>query len=105
MRFVICPDVALRLAGERAAPAATHQLLAPTLLRSQVLARLYETMRQGDLTTDDAMRRLHHVRRLRIRLLGDRVLQDRAWKIATRIDWPDTMKAEYVALTCRPTLS
>ena len=97
-RFVICPDVALRLAGKRGVPEATHQLFAPTLLRSQVLARLYETVRRGELTEDEAPRRLDHVRRLRVRLLGDRVLQDRAWTIAKQLDWPDTIKAEYVAL-------
>jgi len=39
------------------------------------------------------------VRGLRIRLLGDRVLQQVAWSVADRLGWPDTMDAEYVALT------
>jgi predicted nucleic acid-binding protein len=39
------------------------------------------------------------VRGLRIRLLGDRVLQRAAWRIAERLDWPDTATAEYLALT------
>jgi hypothetical protein len=43
-----------------------------------------------------------YVRGLRIRLLGDRVLQDAAWKVADQLGWPDTFDAEYVALTlCR----
>ncbi len=39
------------------------------------------------------------MRGLRIRLLGDRVLQDVAWKIAEQLGWSDTFDAEYVALT------
>jgi predicted nucleic acid-binding protein len=39
------------------------------------------------------------VRGLRVRLLGDSVLQARAWKVADQLGWPDTMDAEYVALT------
>jgi hypothetical protein len=32
-------------------------------------------------------------------LLGDRVLQSTAWDVARTLDWPDTYRAEYVALT------
>ncbi len=42
---------------------------------------------------------MDYVRGLRIRLLGDRVLQSTAWKIADKLGWPDTFDAEYVALT------
>jgi len=38
-------------------------------------------------------------RRLQIRLLGDRVLQSVAWKLADQLGWPDTLDAEFVALT------
>jgi len=54
---------------------------------------------RGELTKKDAEQRLDYVRGLRIRLLGDRVLQRVAWKIADRLGWPDTYDAEYVALT------
>jgi len=33
-----------------------------------------------------------------VRLLGDRVLQSAAWKIADERGWSDTFDAEYVAL-------
>ena len=36
---------------------------------------------------------------MRIRLLGDRVLQNAAWKVAEQLGWDDTVDAEYVALT------
>ena len=98
-RFVIGPDVALYLARDRATIAEDHQLLAPTLLRSQVLSLLYQGVRRGDLTQADADRQLDYLRGLRIRLLGDRVLQRAAWKFAERLGWEDTFVAEYVALT------
>lgn len=98
-RYVIGPDVARRLAEERAVIAAGHQLVAPTLLRSQLLALLYRAVRRGELTKLEAERQLNYVRGLQIRLLGDRVLQSVAWKIADQLGWPDTFDAEYVALT------
>ena len=98
-RYVIGPDVALRLAADRAAVGDEHQLLAPTLLRSQVLSSLYQAVQRNELTKTEADAQLAYVRGLRMRLLGDRVLQDVAWKIADRLGWSDTLDAEYVALT------
>ena len=98
-KYVIGPDVALRLAHDEVAISDEHQLLAPTLLRSQVLSLLYRAVRRGELTKKEGERQLTYVRALRIRLLGDRVLQDAAWKIADKLGWPDTLDAEYVALT------
>jgi predicted nucleic acid-binding protein len=98
-RYVIGPDVAMRLAAERAAIRDEHELLAPTLLRSQVLSLLYQAVRAGELTKQAADERLGYLRALRLRLLGDRVLQNVAWKVAAELGWPDTFDAESVALT------
>jgi predicted nucleic acid-binding protein len=98
-RYVIGPDVALRLARDRVVVSAGHRLVAPTLLRSQLLSNLYQAVRRGEMDRKEADRVLDHVRGLRIRLLGDRVLQSVAWKVADRLGWPDTYTAEYVALT------
>lgn len=98
-RYVIGPDVALRLAHNEAVISDEHRLVAPTLLRSQMLSLLYRAVRQGEITKKDADRQLNYVRALRIRLLGDRVLQNVAWKIADQLGWADTLDAEYVALT------
>ncbi len=98
-RFVIGPDVALRLARERTVVAPEHRLLAPTLLRSQVSSELYRAVRAGELERKAADAHLDYVRGLRIRLLGDRVLQRVAWSMAERLGWPDTFDAEYLALT------
>ena len=48
-RYVIRPDVAIRLARQDAVVRDEHELLAPTLLRSQVLSHLYLAVRKGDL--------------------------------------------------------
>jgi predicted nucleic acid-binding protein len=98
-RYVIGPDVALNLAHDEAVIRGGHQLLAPALLRSQLLSLLYQAVRRGEMTRKDAERRLSYVRGLGIRLLGDRVLQSAAWKVADQPGWPDTFDAEYVALT------
>ena len=98
-KFVIGPDVALRLAQVQAAISAEHALLAPTLLRSQVLSMLYQAVQRGELTKKNADERLNYLRGLRLRLLGDRVLQNVAWRIAADLGWADTFDAEYLALT------
>jgi predicted nucleic acid-binding protein len=98
-RYVIGPDVAIRLAEDEVAIAKDHQILAPTLIRSQLLARLFDAVGRGELTKKDAERHLDYVRGLGIRLLGDRVLQAVAWKVADQMRWSDTYNAEYVALT------
>jgi predicted nucleic acid-binding protein len=98
-KYVIGPDAALYLAGHAAVIAGEHQLLAPTIFRSQVLSLLYRAVRSKAMTKKDAERRLGYLRTLRIRLLGDRVLQQVAWKLADQLGWPDTLDAEYFALT------
>jgi predicted nucleic acid-binding protein len=98
-RYVIRPDVAIALARDEAVIREEHELLAPTLLRSQVLSLLYRAVRDGQLTQQEAENAIGYVRRLRLRLLGDRVLQSVAWDVADQLDWPDTLDAEYVALT------
>jgi predicted nucleic acid-binding protein len=97
-KYVIDPDVVMRLALDRAVIRAEHQLVAPTLLRSQMLSFLYQAVRRGEMTKKDADEQLTYMRGLRIRLLGDRVLQNVAWKVADQLGWSDTFDAEYVAL-------
>lgn len=98
-RYVITPDVAIRLAREEAVIREEHELLAPTLLRSQVLSLLFRTVHRGELSASEAETAVGYVRGLHLRLLGDRVLQSVAWDVADQLGWPDTYDAEYVALT------
>lgn len=86
-RYVIDPDVALRLAHDQVVIADGHQILAPTPIRSQLLSSLYQAVNRGEMTVKEAERLLDYVRGLRIRLLGDRVLQNVAWKVADQLRW------------------
>jgi predicted nucleic acid-binding protein len=98
-RYVIGPDVAIHLAGEEAVIPDGHHMLAPALLRSQMLSLLYQAVHRGEMTKEDAERRLFYARGMRIRLHEDNVLQNAAWNVADRLGWSGTFDAEYVALT------
>ena len=98
-RFVVDAGAVLHLAGNDVGVADAHELLAPTLLRSQTLSALHEAVQRGEIPADVARDRLAHIGRMRIRLLGDAVLRRRAWDIADQLGWASTFDAEYVALT------
>ncbi|PND58275.1 hypothetical protein CRM90_06325 [Mycobacterium sp. ENV421] len=97
--FVVDAQVAIDLATGGRTVAPEHSLTAPTLLRSQALALVYSSVRRGDYDERTGRKVLDDIRGLRIRLLGDRALQDRAWRIAATLNWPDTYRSEYIALT------
>jgi predicted nucleic acid-binding protein len=98
-RFVVDCGVVLHLASEEIEVPAEHELLAPTLLRSQTLSALHAAVHQGEIPEAVALERLARIQALPIRLLGDAVLRRNAWQIADRLGWAETYDAEYVALT------
>lgn len=98
-RFVVDAGAVLHLASEDVKVPAKHELLAPTLLRSQTLSALHEAVQRGELDADVARDRLTRVGQMKIRLLGDAVLRRRAWEVADQLGWASTYDAEYVALT------
>ena len=98
-KFVVDAGAVLHLASKGVEVNGAHELLAPTLLRSQTLSALHEAVERGEIPADVARERLAHVRRMKIRLLGDAVLQRRAWELADQLGWASTYDAEYVALT------
>jgi predicted nucleic acid-binding protein len=98
-KFVVDASAVLHLASEGIVVGPEHELLAPTLLRSQVLSTLHEAVQRGDLTDDVARDRLAKVNRIKIRLLGDAVMRRKAWELADQLGWWETFGAEYVALT------
>jgi len=97
--FVIDARVAIDLAITGGTIPPEHGLAAPTLLRSQALALVYESVHRGEIDERTGRKVLDDIRGLRIRLLGDRALQDHAWRIAAKLNRPDTYQAEYIALT------
>jgi predicted nucleic acid-binding protein len=98
-RFVVDAGAVLDLARTQAKVGQAHELLAPTLLRSQTLSALHEAVQRGELPADVARERLTRVGRMKIRLLGDALLRRRAWELADQLGWASTYDAEYVALT------
>jgi predicted nucleic acid-binding protein len=98
-RFVVDCGVVLHLASQGVEVPPGHELLAPTLLRSQTLSVLHEAVYRGEVPREVALDRLARIRALPIRLLGDAVLRQRAWEIADQLGWAETYDAEYVALT------
>jgi predicted nucleic acid-binding protein len=98
-RFVVDCGAVLHLASEGIEVAAEHELLAPTLLRSQTLSALHEAVHRGEMPPGVALERLASIGAMPIRLLGDAVLRRRAWDVAEQVGWADTYDAEYVALT------
>ena len=57
-RFVVDADTLLRIAAGEIEVSPEHQLLAPTLVRSQALATLYEASRRGEISADDGLERV-----------------------------------------------
>jgi len=98
-RFVVDSSAVLHMASAGIEAPAEHELLAPTLLRSQALSALHEAVQRGEIPAEVARERLARIGRMRIRLLGDAVLRRRAWDVADRLGWASTYDAEYVALT------
>lgn len=100
-RYVIDCETLLGLAAGKIEVAGTHQLFAPTLVRSQALAALYDAARRGEISADEGLERISRLNSasLKVRFLGDRALQRQAWKIAEQLGWETTYDAEYVALT------
>ncbi len=98
-RFVVDVSTVLHLGSEGIEVADEHELLAPTLLRSQTLSALHEAVARGELPAEVGRERLAVIGRMPIRLLGDAVLRRRAWEVADRLGFASTYDAEYVALT------
>jgi indolepyruvate ferredoxin oxidoreductase alpha subunit len=69
------------------------------LVRSQALAALYEAARRGEISAGDGLERVTRINSLKVRFLGDKVLQRTAWRIADQLGWETTCQAEFVALT------
>lgn len=97
-RYVITADVAIDLVERSSKLGPDVKLVAPTLLRDDAVAALYARVRADELDKKRAAEILDGIRGLKIRLLGDRVLQAKAWGVAEALEWSDTYRATYIAL-------
>lgn len=98
-RFVVDCETLLRIASGEIEVAPGHQLVAPALVRSQALATLYEAARRGEISAAEGLERVTRINSLKVRFLGDKVLQRTAWRVADQLGWETTYEAEFVALT------
>jgi predicted nucleic acid-binding protein len=98
-RFVVDCETLLRIAAGEIEVAAEHELVAPTLVRSQALSALHEASRRGEISAVEGIERVTRINSLKVRFLGDKVLQRTAWKVADQLGWETTYDAEFVALT------
>jgi indolepyruvate ferredoxin oxidoreductase alpha subunit len=98
-RFVVDCETLLRIAAGEIEVAAQHELVAPTLVRSQALSALYEAYRRGEISAVEGIERVTRINSLKVRFLGDKVLQRTAWRVADQLGWEKTYDAEFVALT------
>jgi predicted nucleic acid-binding protein len=97
-RYAIDADVAIRLIRDGSDADQRHQLVGPSVLRSQALSLLFRDVRAGRLSEAEGRRSLERLAAMTIRLLGDRVSRATAWKLADRLGWDDIGPAEYLAV-------
>ena len=98
-RCCIDAETLLHIVRSTATPHASHQLLAPSSIRSDALTLLLADVAAGRI--DDAEAKTLHTRMTeqRIRALGDRVSRWTAWQIAREQGWSDLHDAEHFAVT------
>lgn len=97
--FVIDAPVAIKLATDGSTIPPDRSLTAPSLLRPQALALVYESMHRGEIDERAGRRILDDIRGLKIRFLGDRSLEDHSWRLAVTLNLSDICQAQYIALT------
>jgi len=98
-RYVIDAPTLLHLVDHEVRVHPSHQLVAPSSIRSEALQLLLQDVRRGE-RTDRAARETHaRITELKMRLLGDRVSRGTAWRIAREQDWDTLRDAEYLAIT------
>lgn len=98
-RYVIDAETLLHLVDRRLRVDPTHQLVAPTRIRSEALELLLGEVDGGVRQEREALDAHTRMTELKMRLLGDRMSRGTAWKIARERGWPSLRDAEYLAVT------
>ena len=70
-RFVVDCQTLLQIAAGEVEVATRHQLVAPTLVRSQALAALYEAARRGEISAAEGVERVTRINSLKVRFLRE----------------------------------
>ncbi len=90
--------VQVSLAGGSLGPLEDHDLIAPTLLASEVTSVLCEMTHRGEVPHDHARVAVGRLESLPIRYERPDGLAERAWDLARSLGWAKTYDAEYLAL-------
>ena len=100
MLLVVDASVILQvsLAGGALGPLEGHDLIAPTLLASEVTSTLSEMTHRGEVPEEHARVAVGRLASLPIRYERPDGLEERAWDLARSLGWAKTYDAEYVAL-------
>lgn len=97
-RFVIDAPTLVHIVDRGLLPDASHQLVAPSRLRSEALELLLGEVSKGARDEEAALATHDRMTQVKIRSLGDRVSRAVAWKVAREHGWNDLRDAEYVAI-------
>lgn len=97
-RYVIDARTLLHVIAHDIEVNVAHQLVAPSMIRSQALALLLEAVLGDEISEAVALGLHERLTELKMRLLGDRVSRRTAWKIAREHGWTTTFDAEYLAV-------
>jgi predicted nucleic acid-binding protein len=90
--------VQVSLAGGALGPLAGHELIAPSLLASEVTSILCELAYRDEVPSDHARTAVVRLTSLPIRYERPDGLPERAWDLARSLGWAKTYDAEYLAL-------
>jgi predicted nucleic acid-binding protein len=97
-RYVIDAPTLLYIVADDVVVDPAHQLVAPSVIRSQALLLLLTAVREETITEEIALQRHERFTEIKMRLLSDRVSRRTAWKIARQHGWDSTFEAEYLAV-------
>jgi predicted nucleic acid-binding protein len=98
-RYVIDAPTLLHVLDRAIAFDPSHQLVAPSSIRSEALQLLFDAVRRGERTESEALAIHEQITATKMRLLGDRVSRTTAWRLAREHGWDALRDAEYVAVT------
>jgi predicted nucleic acid-binding protein len=98
-RYVIDAATLVHLVTADLSVEPVHQLVAPNSIRSEALELLLEQVDHGRLTDKQALALHKRLTETKMRLLGDRVSRETAWRIARDHGWTALRDAEYLAVT------
>lgn len=96
-RFVLDAPTLLHLLDTAAPLDPTHQLVAPSSIRSEALDLLLGQVRRGERSEGEALALHERLTAQKLRLLGDRVSRRTAWQLALTHGW-SLRDAEHVAV-------